>query len=130
MLFEAEKLAARYGYIEVDRRTIKSNQDDFWGNTIVAIVAYAKKEKMPEVQACRYIKPVFDEDRNFKTKIPNVDIDMYWGNPRISVITPDGAFACLTYEDDICKDVQALGEKGVNLLLEIKNDLDRLIREN
>lgn len=93
MLRFAKEYAEKHWYLEGWQKP-----DDFWANKL--------DEKMhpdkPKVVRCSYVAPVFDEDKEGKGhwSVPRVEIDSYWGNPRIAVVDPNGNFCCLSYNRD------------------------------
>lgn len=124
MLIVAEQVAKEQGYIEVSKHVIDASRSSFWGN--VALSATSKTPVL--VSSCKYILPMFEEDKDPKKRRPKVEIDMYWGLPRLGIDLPDGTFCCLTYRKGICSEAQAFGEKGIEFALTIKNRIDYLLK--
>lgn len=123
MLTVAEQTAKELGYIEVSKHTVNALRDRFWGNRAVAAIA----GKPVVINTCKYILPLFEEDKDPKKRHPKIEIDMYWGKPRLGIDLSDGTFCCLTYRDNICSEAQAFGERGLAFALSIKERIDYLL---
>lgn len=54
---------------------------------------------------------------------------MHWGNPRLGIDYPGGAFFCLTYKDGKVSEAQAFGENGLLCAISIKQRIDKLINQ-
>ena len=128
MLSVAEQAARDFGYIEVSRHQIDAEKDSFCGNKVIGINAKLNGGEPVVVNACKYIIPVFDEDKDKSKTTPRISIDMHWGNPRLNIYLPSGASCCLTYKNDICSEAQAFGERGLEFALCIKEKIDYLIK--
>lgn len=81
------------------------------------------------ITACKYILPMFEEEKDDSKRRPKIEIDMFWGKPRLGIDLPDGTFCCLTYKDGICSEAQAFGEKGLTFALSIKDKIDYLFNQ-
>ncbi|MDE5759055.1 MAG: hypothetical protein K2H85_10660 [Allobaculum sp.] len=127
MLFMASKLATEWGYIHVGTFDINAINDSFWGNQYLGLKAHLDNKPEVIVNACEYIYPVPDFEQEAGKKTPRIEIDMHFGEPRLSVRKTDDTFACLTYKDGIFSEGQAFKEKGPALLIELKNSIDALI---
>lgn len=125
MLIVAEQTAKELGYIEVGKNTVNALRDRFWGNRAVAAIA----GKPVVINTCKYILPLFEEDKDDSKRRPKIEIDMFWSRPRLGIDLPDGTFCCLTYKDGICSEAQAFGEKGLAFALSIKERIDYLINQ-
>lgn len=100
MLVVAEQTAKKLGYIEVSKNSHNALRDRFWGNRAVAAMA----GKPVVITTCKYILPMFEEDKDDSKRRPKIEIDMFWGRPRLGIDLPDGTFCCLTYRDGICSE--------------------------
>ena len=125
MLIVAEQVAKEQGYIEVSKNALNALRDRFWGNRAVAAMA----GKPVVITTCKYILPMFEEDKDESKRRPKIEIDMFWGKPRLGIDITDGTFCCLTYKDGICSEAQAFGEKGLTFALSIKDRIDYLINK-
>lgn len=128
MLVVANKLATEWGYIEDRKFDINAIKDSFWGNRYIGAQAYIDKKPEVIVNACKYIYPMFDFEKEDGKESPRIEIDMHFGKPRLSVQKPDGTFACLTYRDGVFSEGQAFQENGPELLMELKKSIDELIK--
>lgn len=128
MLVVAQKLAQKWGYIETKIFDIDAEKDSFWGNQCIGIQAYVEKKPPVIVHACKYIFPVFDFEKEEGKRPPRIEIDMHFGNPRLSVRKVDETFACLTYNDGVYSEGQAFKDGGPELLIELKKTIDELIK--
>lgn len=125
MLIVAEQVAQENGYIEVSKHIIDASRDWFWGNRAAAQLS----GKPIKTEACKYILPIFEGEKDENKRRPKIEIDMHWGNPRLGIDLPDGTFCSLTYKNGICSEAQAFGEKGLAFALSIKDRIDYLINE-
>ena len=125
MLVVAEQTAKKLGYIEVSKNSHNALRDRFWGNRAVAATA----GKPVVITTCKYILPMFEEDKDDSKRRPKIEIDMFWGRPRLGIDLPDGTFCCLTYRDGICSEAQAFGDKGVAFAASIKEKIDYYINQ-
>ena len=123
MLIVAEQVAKENGYIEVSKHIIDASRDWFWGNKVLSVMA----GKPLMITACKYILPMFEDEKDESKRRPKIEIDMHWGKPRLGIDLTDGTFCCLTYKDGICSEAQAFGEKGLAFALSIKDRIDYLI---
>lgn len=123
MLIVAEREAKKYGYIEVSKDVLDARNDSFWGNKYVGLMS---KDPVT-INRCRYIYPIFEEERDKNKMQPSIKIDMYYGRPRLNVCKPDGTFTCITYKDNVCSETQTFKENGLELALEIKKQIDELL---
>lgn len=125
MLIVAEQVAKENSYIEVSKHIVDASRDWFWGNK-----AMAKMSKSPvQIVSCKYILPIFEDEKDEDRRRPKIEIDMHWGRPRLGIDLIDGTFCCLTYKDGICREAQAFGEKGLAFALLIKERIDYLINK-
>lgn len=125
MLIVAEQVAKELGYIEVSKNAHNALRDRFWGNRAVAAMA----GKPVVITTCKYILPMFEEDKDDSKRRPKIEIDMFWGRPRLGIDLPDGTFCCLTYKDGICSEAQAFGDKGIAFAVSIKEKIDYYINQ-
>lgn len=125
MLVVAEQTAKKLGYIEVSKNAHNALRDRFWGNRAVAAMA----GKPVVITTCKYILPIFEGEKDENKRRPKIEIDMFWGRPRLGIDLLDGTFCCLTYKDGICSEAQAFGEKGLAFALSIKERIDYLINQ-
>ena len=125
MIKVAENEAKKYGYIEVSKDVLDAKQDSFWGNKVIG---YTSKTPVI-ITTCKYILPVFEDEKEENKSIPKIFIDMHWGEPRIRITLPDGTAACLTYKNNVCNEVQAFRENGLKLALSIKEQIDNLLKQ-
>lgn len=126
MIKVAELIANQYGYIEVSKHSINAIQDKFWGNQYLGSKAKAEGRVL-EIQSCKYIIPLFEEDKDKYNRRPKIDIDMHFGKPRLGIDLPDGTSCFLTYKDNICSEAQAFGDKGIELAMSVKEKIDNII---
>lgn len=125
MLVVAEQTAKELGYIEVSKNAHNALRDRFWGNRAVAAMA----GKPVVITTCKYILPIFEGEKDENKRRPKIEIDMFWGRPRLGIDLLDGTFCCLIYKDGICSEAQAFGEKGLAFALSIKERIDYLINQ-
>lgn len=125
MLVVAEQTAKKLGYIEVSKNSHNALRDRFCGNRAVAAMA----GKPVVITTCKYILPMFEEDKDDSKRRPKIEIDMFWGRPRLGIDLPDGTFCCLTYRDGICSEAQAFGDKGIAFAVSIKEKIDYYINQ-
>lgn len=125
MLIVAEQVAKEQGYIEVSKNDLNALQDRFWGNRAIGAVT----NKPVVITTCKYILPLFEEDKDENKRRPKIEIDMFWGRPRLGIDLPDGTFCCLTYREGICSEAQAFGDKGIAFAASIKERIDYLINQ-
>lgn len=101
--------------------------DDFWGN----LVDERMHPEAPKVVGISYVLPMFDEDKEDISywKIPRVEIDSYFGHPRLSVVDREANFCCMSYDRETSsfKEMQAWGEDGLGLATFVKVSLERII---
>ena len=90
MLIVAEQAAKDFGFIEVSKHRIDAERDLFWGNKMIGIESRLKSGKPVIVDACKYIIPQFEEDRDKNKRTPRIQIDMHWGKPRLGIDLPNG----------------------------------------
>ena len=124
MIKVAKEVAQRYGYIEVDEcSTFNLMNSAFWGDVAVALAA--KEYGKPHViKVCKYILPAFEREEGEIMRGCNgrayVSIDPYFGKPRLNVSLSDRTFVAMTYTDGVCSDVQAFGERALQLAVSLK----------
>ena len=106
MLYAAEKIARENGYILVAQEKRFADKDKFWGNVAAALM-YARDnghQKRLSYQYFKYIYPQFEEDRNEKYSVPKIELDLHFGNPRMTFYAHDDAGSCcLTYKRETHK---------------------------
>lgn len=127
MVKAAEQLAREYGYIEVrEPYRFYARKSDFWGDISVAC-----KNWDHYIMRVRYIYPMFDEDYSeYQTRSSyGIDIDMYWGRPRLNVRLRNGNACHLAYKDDAVSEVQAFGPHGIELALRVREMIDNFIAQ-
>lgn len=126
MLIIAGELAKKHGYILASEYTIWAKHDSFWGNQMIGF-----KKPDHKIESVKFIIPKWEDDADAKKNgVPRINIDMYWGNPRISIKFPDYNFCCLAYDANTSSfnESQAWGEKGLEYAIEIKKQIDELIK--
>lgn len=117
MLHAAEIIARANGYIMVAQEERFLHKDTFWGNVMVAY-EYAKKHDYKKLQSYQYFKfiyPQFEEDIDENKSKPKIELDMHFGNPRVTVYGHDGAGSfCLSYKSETHQfsEAQVWGELG------------------
>lgn len=121
MLIVAEEVAHELGYIEAGKEVLEGKKSWFWGNREIA----ADKQ----VKSCLYILPLWEGEKDGSKRRPKVEIDMYWGRPRLGIDYPDSSFCCLTYKDGKVSEAQAFGENGLARAIDIKQRIDKLINQ-
>lgn len=119
MLRFAKEYAEKNGYIEG-----KVKEDRFWGNEADKLM----HPKKPQVVLVSYAAPVSEEGLSH-WKIPRVEIDSYWGNPRIAVVDPDKNFCSLSYnpETNEFEEGQFWRKNGMELAQSVKAHIDLYI---
>lgn len=129
MIQVAEILATRYGFITVhEPYELDALKDKFWGNQVIGMEAQ-RLGKKHTIKTCKYIIPTFEEDKAGGCNgTPRIDIDMFFGKPRLNVSLPDKTFVAITYKEGKCNEVQAFGENGINLAGEVKDMIDGLLK--
>lgn len=121
MLRVAKTMADKYGYIaESENEELDAAEDSFWGNIALGIEAHQKGEKKT-VMSCRYVMPELQSEGKPQ---PNIHIDMFWGNPRLSLRLPDETFACVVYRDGVFSEAQAFRANGLELASTLKYLID------
>ena len=93
MLRFAKEYAEQNGYTEANVK-----EDRFWGNEADKLMHPDK----PQVVLASYAAPVSEEEQAKlgHWKVPRMEIDSYWGHPRIAVVDPEKNFCCLAYDRD------------------------------
>lgn len=121
MLIVAEKVAKELGYIDIGKEVIKGKNSWFWGN----------REAFPDsqVKSCKYVLPQWEGEKDESKRNPKIEIDMFWGSPRLGIDYPDSSFCCLTYKNGKVSEAQAFGDKGLSHALDIKQKIDKLINQ-
>ncbi len=123
MLRFAEEYARENWYLEGWQRP-----DDFWGNACDRRLHPDK----PQVVRVSYVAPVFDEDREGLSywKVPRVEIESNFGQPRLCVVDRSGNFCCLSYDRDTgaFKEAQAWGKDGLSLAVSVKSHIDLYVQ--
>lgn len=128
MLIVAERIAKQYGYIESTRANINAIHDDFWGNRYMGIKASIEGKEI-KFKNCQYVLPQLEDEKATHRQSFKIDIDMHFGNPRLNIRLPH-ASAFLTYKEDKLSAVQGFDEESVQLLMEVKEELDNLIKSD
>lgn len=127
MLRVAKAMADKYGFVaESENTEINARDEKFWGNMVLGIEAEMKGEKVI-VMSSRYVLP---EPQPEGKPQPKIDIDMFWGQPRLSVRLPDGTFACLAYKDNEMYDAQAFHHDGLRLALTLQFMIDEEMKKS
>ena len=128
----AEQIAREKGFILVANEERLLRKDKFWGNSCVAVeylIEHGYKEEL-KYEYFKFIYPFFDEDKNEKFESPKIELDMHFGNPRLTVYHKGkaGGF-CLTYSRKTLKfsEAQVFGEHGFEMALEAKTAIERLL---
>lgn len=98
-------------------------------NKFIERAVNAMAGKPVVITTCKYILPMFEEDKDDSKRRPKIEIDMFWGRPRLGIDLPDGTFCCLTYKNGICSEAQAFGEKGIAFAASIKEKIDYYINQ-
>lgn len=128
MLKVAKCMADKYGYVAVEQeKELDAAKDKFWGNQAIGKEASKKNEKVT-VTTCRYEMPVAETDKQEDKRVPHIRIDMFWGNPRLSMYLPDGSFACIVYKDNVMSEAQAFKPDGMMLAGVFKFLIDEEIK--
>lgn len=128
MLMIAGQLAKEYGYIDLGQYDLDGVRSSFWGNRALAIERTVNGCTPVIVKACKYILPIWEDELDRSKRRPNIEIDMHWGKPRLSIDLPDGTFCCLTYRDGVCSEAQAFGDNGLKFALSVKERIDNLLK--
>lgn len=117
MLTVAGEIAKENGYITT-REPYKhyARKDTFWGNLVKSL-----EEPDLHILTAEYILPAFEGEPSHK-----IDIDMYFGRPRLNVRLPE-ACAHLTYRHGVLSETQAFFEGGLELAMNLKERIDKLI---
>lgn len=130
MLRCAAEIARLYGnFIETDRITINMEDDKEYDNFMVGYDYYREHdyEEHLVIEKVKYIRPVFEgEERN----TAKIEIDANCGNPRLTVIHPNGMVSfSLTYdrEDDMFFEASVSGKQGFELAMQAKQRIDKLV---
>lgn len=120
MLRFAKEYAEKNGYIEG-----KVKEDRFWGNEADKLMHPDK----PQVVLVSYAAPVSEEGLRH-WQIPRVEIDSYWGNPRIAVVDPEKNFCSLSYNRDTneFEEGQFWRKKGMELAQQVKAKIELYIQ--
>lgn len=130
MLKVAKIMADKYGYKKIDvPEEIDACEDSFWGNKRLGEEASEKGQKIT-VKTCRYELPTTESNNEEQKRIPHIRIDMFWGNPRLSMYLPNGSFACITYKDNEMSEAQAFKSDGITLAGVFKFLIDEEIKNN
>ena len=135
MLYAAEKIARENGYILVAQEKRFADKDNFWGNVAAALM-YARDnghQKRLSYQYFKYIYPQFEEDRNEKYSVPKIELDLHFGNPRMTFYAHDDAGSCcLTYKRETHKfsEAQVFGDLGFPRAELCKKYIEEYIREH
>lgn len=130
----ADKFARDNGYILVVDEVKYLHKDTFWGNAAIG-TKYAMDhdfKKFITYKSFKYVYPLSEEEKDSKKSTPKIELDMYWGDPRITVLTKDesGSF-CLTYSSKTRKfsSAQVWEEKGFERALDMKNAIEQKLVE-
>ena len=124
MLIVAKQVAEEHGYIQTGFGNIDARRDWFWANRFIG----ATSPEPVVVTSATYILPLWEDELAKYKRRPKIGIDMFLGRPRLNIDLPDGTFACLTYENGLCKEAQAFGEHGIAFALSIKDKIDYYLK--
>lgn len=129
MLKVAEEYAMKYGYIETSHKVENLMLSDFWGTSFSATKKYIETNVVPTFESIRYIYPIFDYEQEEGKRVPKIELDVRFENPRISVRFPDGGFVSLEYKPDSHEfsEAQIFGEVGFQKLPVVKQRIEELI---
>lgn len=123
MLRFAKEYAEKNGYIEGEVK-----EDRFWGNEADKLM----HPKKPEVVLVSYAAPVSEEVKKKQShwSVPRVEIDSYWGNPRIAMVDPEKNFCSLSYngETNEFEEGQFWRKKGLEFAQSVKNTIELYIQ--
>lgn len=125
------EIAVANGMICVGSEVITPRDTGFWGNLFT---------HEARVKNTLYIYPEFEEDLEAEQKswhiekgiLPKssyrVELDMFFGKPRLNVRLRGGACAFITCKPDgTLTDAQAFGDAGPMLLMHLKSRVDELM---
>lgn len=120
MLRFAKEYAEQNGFTEA-----KVKEDRFWGNEADKLMHPDK----PQVVLASYAAPVSEEGLRH-WEVPRVEIDSYWGHPRIAVVDPEKNFCSLAYDGDTneFKEGQFWRKNGMELAQMVKGRLELYIQ--
>ena len=123
MLRFAKEYAEKNGYTEG-----KVKEDKFWGNEADKLM----HPDRPEVVQVNYEAPIPKDEKEKLShwRIPRVQIDSYWGNPRISVVDHEKNFCCLSYNRDTneFEEGQFWRKNGLELAQYVKSQIESYIQ--
>ena len=123
MLRFAKEYAEQNGYTEANVK-----EDRFWGNEADKLMHPDK----PQVVLASYAAPVSEEEQAKlgHWKVPRMEIDSYWGHPRIAVVDPEKNFCCLAYDRDTNEftEGQFWRKNGLELAQQVKAKIELYIQ--
>lgn len=123
MLRFAEEYAQANGYLEG-----WVAPDTFWGNVHDRV----RNPNAPQVKRVSYVAPVFEEEKETLGywSIPRVEIDSYFGHPRICVVDSEKNFCSLSYdrETNDFKEGQFWRKDGLRLAGFVKDRVEQYIQ--
>ncbi len=116
MVKVAEEIAREEGYICVyEPYKHYARKDSFWGNQYAAVKA---NNLDLHIITTKWIRPAFEGERVYR-----IDIDMYFGEPRLNIQLPGGS-AHLTYKEGKLSETQCFGEDALMLAAYYKERID------
>lgn len=122
-----------HGYILIEEGDLDAAKSRFWGNIAVSIKYKHETGKSLVIPYVKYILPTFEDNEEVKKHgIPKVEIDMHFGNPRLSIRTKNFDFCSLTFSRDSARfrESQAWGDRGIELALSIKKQIENNIKQD
>ena len=130
----AEQIARENGFILVANEDRLLRKDKFWGNSYVAVeylMKHGYKEEL-KYEYFKFVYPIFEEEKNEKFASPKIELDMHFGNPRLTVYHKDNAGGfCLTYSRERLKfsEAQVFGEHGFEMAIEAKTAIESILEK-
>lgn len=121
-----------HGYILTEEGALDAVKSKFWGNLAASIKYEHETGKSLVIPYVKYILPTFEDNEEVKKHgIPKVEIDMHFGNPRLSIRTKNFDFCCLTFSRDSARfrESQAWGDRGIELALSIKMQIENNLKQ-
>lgn len=85
------------------------------------------QSKNTEMLSIRYVPDDYMDEKYLNKRRPKIEIDIFWGNPRLTIDLKDGTMASIVYCDNELVQVQAFGIHGLKFLNEVKSHIDNLI---
>lgn len=121
-----------HGYILTEEGALDAAKSKFWGNLAASIKHKSETGKSLVIPYVKYILPMFEDNEEVeKHGVPKVEIDMHFGNPRLSIRTNKFDFCCLTFNRDTSRftESQAWGDRGIELALSIKMQIENNLKQ-